>query len=100
MTRIQNSLPLSVPLRHDVGTNQGRDFNSCSVLKGRPVRPFLALVSLVQVFISFGGFKECSLVWPFSHFIFSYGLQGMFSSLSLIISQITNEFIKTSVQQV
>ncbi|KAJ7976994.1 lipid phosphate phosphatase gamma, chloroplastic [Quillaja saponaria] len=59
--------------------------------KGDQLGHFLAWVSLVPVFISFGGFV--------SHFIFRRELQGMFFGLGLIISQIINEFIKTSVQQ-
>ncbi|KAF9680301.1 hypothetical protein SADUNF_Sadunf06G0107000 [Salix dunnii] len=52
---------------------------------------FLAWVSLVPVFISLGGF--------FTHFIFRRELHCMFFALGLIISQIINEVIKTSVQQ-
>ncbi|KAI4300245.1 hypothetical protein L6164_033642 [Bauhinia variegata] len=59
--------------------------------KGDQLGHFLAWVSLVPVFISLGGFV--------SHFIFRRELQGMFFALGLLISQVVNEVIKTSVQQ-
>ncbi|XP_057984190.1 lipid phosphate phosphatase gamma [Malania oleifera] len=59
--------------------------------KGDRLGHFLAWVSLIPVFISFGGF--------ITHFIFRRELQGMFFALGLIISQFINELIKTSVQQ-
>ncbi|XP_019191414.1 PREDICTED: lipid phosphate phosphatase gamma, chloroplastic [Ipomoea nil] len=59
--------------------------------KGDQLGHFLAWVSLVPVFITFGGF--------ISHFMFRRELQGMFFALGLLISQIINEVIKTSVQQ-
>lgn len=52
---------------------------------------FLAWVSLIPVFISLGGFV--------SHFIFRREFQGLFFALGLIVSQVLNELIKTSVQQ-
>ncbi|XP_041998532.1 lipid phosphate phosphatase gamma-like [Salvia splendens] len=59
--------------------------------RGDQLGHFLAWISLVPVFISFGGFV--------SHFIFRRELQGMFFAIGLLISQVINEFIKTSVQQ-
>ncbi|XAR69047.1 Phosphatidate phosphatase [Bertholletia excelsa] len=59
--------------------------------KGDQLGHFLAWVSLIPVFISFGGF--------ICHFMFRRELQGMFFALGIIISQVINEFIKTSVQQ-
>ncbi|CAI8602643.1 unnamed protein product [Vicia faba] len=59
--------------------------------RGDKLGHFLAWISLVPVFISFGGF--------ISHFIFRRELQGIFFFLGLIVSQFINEFIKTTVQQ-
>ncbi|XP_044472742.1 lipid phosphate phosphatase gamma-like [Mangifera indica] len=59
--------------------------------KGDQLGQFLAWVSLVPVFISFGGFV--------SHFMFRRELQGIFFAVGLLISQFINEVIKTSVQQ-
>ncbi|KAM5559862.1 lipid phosphate phosphatase gamma [Rosa sericea] len=59
--------------------------------KGDPLGHFLAWVSLIPVFISFGGF--------ISHFIFRRELQGMFFAIGLIISQLINEVIKDMFQQ-
>ncbi|KAJ8753973.1 hypothetical protein K2173_001871 [Erythroxylum novogranatense] len=59
--------------------------------KGDQLGHFLAWVSLVPVFISFGGFV--------SHFIFRRELQGLFFAVGLLISQFISEVIKTSVQQ-
>ena len=59
--------------------------------RGDRLGHFLAWVSLVPVFISLGGFV--------SHFIFRRELQGIFFAIGLLISQVVNEVIKTSVQQ-
>lgn len=59
--------------------------------RGDQLGHFLAWISLVPVFICFGGFV--------SHFIFRRELQGMFFALGLLISQLINELIKKSVQQ-
>ncbi|XVF55435.1 hypothetical protein PTKIN_Ptkin06aG0035700 [Pterospermum kingtungense] len=59
--------------------------------RGDQLGHFLAWVSLVPVFISLGGF--------ISHFIFRRELQGMFFALGLLISQLINEIIKTTVQE-
>ncbi|KAK7393571.1 hypothetical protein VNO78_22129 [Psophocarpus tetragonolobus] len=59
--------------------------------RGDRVGHFLAWISLVPVFISLGGFV--------SHLIFRRELQGLFFSVGLIVSQLINEVIKTSVQQ-
>ncbi|KEH42272.1 putative phosphatidate phosphatase [Medicago truncatula] len=59
--------------------------------RGDPLGHFLAWISLIPVFISFGGF--------FSHFIFRREIQTIFFFLGLIVSQFINEIIKTSVQQ-
>ncbi|KAL6145855.1 hypothetical protein ACLB2K_056539 [Fragaria x ananassa] len=59
--------------------------------KGDPLGHFLAWISLIPVFISFGGFV--------SHFIFRRELQGMFFAIGLIISQLINEVIKDFFQQ-
>ncbi|CAL5207206.1 unnamed protein product [Lathyrus oleraceus] len=59
--------------------------------RGDKLGHFLAWISLVPVFISFGGF--------ISHFIFRREIQGIFFFLGLIVSQFINEFIKTTVQQ-
>ncbi|KAL1332039.1 lipid phosphate phosphatase gamma [Arachis duranensis] len=59
--------------------------------RGDPLGHFLAWVSLVPVFISLAGFL--------SHFLFRREIHGLTFALGLIISQVVNEFIKTSVQQ-
>ncbi|GAB2272372.1 hypothetical protein Dimus_007197 [Dionaea muscipula] len=59
--------------------------------KGDRLGHFLAWISLIPIFISFGGFV--------SLFIFRRELQGMFFALGLLISQFVNEFIKSSVKQ-
>ncbi|XP_078159897.1 phosphatidic acid phosphatase (PAP2) family protein [Carex rostrata] len=59
--------------------------------RGDPFGLFLAWVSLIPVFISFGGFV--------SHFLFRREIQGLFFTLGLIISQFLNELVKSSVQQ-
>ncbi|EPS61783.1 hypothetical protein M569_13007 [Genlisea aurea] len=59
--------------------------------RGDHVGHLLAWISLIPVFISFGGFV--------SHFIFRRELQGLFFAVGLLISQFINEAIKTSVQQ-
>ncbi|CAN0926830.1 Lipid phosphate phosphatase gamma [Linum grandiflorum] len=59
--------------------------------RGDQLGHFLAWISLVPVFISFGGFV--------SHFIFRRELQAMFFALGLLISQFVNEVVKTTVQQ-
>ncbi|KAK9081081.1 hypothetical protein Syun_031253 [Stephania yunnanensis] len=59
--------------------------------KGDQLGHFLAWVSLIPVFISLGGFV--------SHFLFRRELQTIFFALGLLISQILNELVKTSVQQ-
>ncbi|RRT73496.1 hypothetical protein B296_00019478 [Ensete ventricosum] len=59
--------------------------------RGDSLGHFLAWVSLIPVFISFGGF--------ISHFIFRRELQGLCFTLGLIISQVINELIKSSIQQ-
>ncbi|MQL82596.1 hypothetical protein Taro_015077 [Colocasia esculenta] len=59
--------------------------------RGDPLGHFLAWVSLIPVFISLGGFV--------SHFLFRRELQGMFFALGLLLSQVLNELVKTSVQQ-
>ncbi|WOL08484.1 hypothetical protein Cni_G17237 [Canna indica] len=59
--------------------------------RGDSLGHFLAWVSLIPVFISLGGFV--------SHFIFRRELQGIFFAFGLILSQVLNEFIKSSIQQ-
>ncbi|XP_064985790.1 lipid phosphate phosphatase gamma-like isoform X4 [Musa acuminata AAA Group] len=59
--------------------------------RGDSLGHFLAWVSLIPVFISFGGF--------ISHFIFRRELQGLCFALGLIISQVINELIKSSIHQ-
>ncbi|GMH28672.1 hypothetical protein Nepgr_030515 [Nepenthes gracilis] len=59
--------------------------------KGDQLGHFLAWVSLVPIFITFGGFV--------SHFVFRRELQGMFFALGILVSQFINEFVKSSVQQ-
>ncbi|XP_064985794.1 lipid phosphate phosphatase gamma-like [Musa acuminata AAA Group] len=59
--------------------------------QGDSLGHFLAWVSLILVFISFGGF--------ISHFIFWRELQGLCFALGLIISQVINELIKSSIHQ-
>ncbi|CAD5186571.1 unnamed protein product [Musa acuminata subsp. malaccensis] len=59
--------------------------------RGDSLGHFLVWVSLIPVFISFGGF--------ISHFIFRRELQGLCFALGLIISQVINELIKSSIQQ-
>nr|XP_043608912.1 lipid phosphate phosphatase gamma-like [Erigeron canadensis] len=59
--------------------------------KGDKLGHFLAWVSLIPVFITFGGF--------ISHFIFRRELQGMFFALGLLISHIISEIIKFYVKQ-
>ncbi|CAN1135459.1 Lipid phosphate phosphatase gamma [Linum perenne] len=59
--------------------------------KGDQLGHFLAWISLVPVFISFGGF--------IAHFIFRRELQAMFFAIGLLISQVVNEVVKTTVQQ-
>lgn len=52
---------------------------------------FLAWVSLIPVFITFGGF--------ISHFLFRRELQGMFFALGLLISHIISDTIKLFVKE-
>ncbi|XP_010920897.2 lipid phosphate phosphatase gamma [Elaeis guineensis] len=59
--------------------------------RGDSLGHFLAWVSLIPVFISLGGFV--------THFLFRRELQGLCFSLGLLVSQVLNELIKTSVQQ-
>ncbi|CAI0446804.1 unnamed protein product [Linum tenue] len=59
--------------------------------RGDQLGHFLAWISLVPVFISFGGFV--------AHFIFRRELQAMFFAVGLLISQFVNEVVKTTVQQ-
>ncbi|XP_078435008.1 phosphatidic acid phosphatase (PAP2) family protein [Wolffia australiana] len=59
--------------------------------RGDKLGHFLAWISLIPVFISLGGFV--------SHFIFRRELQGIFFAIGLLISQLLNELVKTSVQQ-
>ncbi|XP_008793550.2 lipid phosphate phosphatase gamma isoform X2 [Phoenix dactylifera] len=59
--------------------------------RGDSLGHFLAWVSLIPVFISLGGFV--------THFVFRRELQGLCFALGLIVSQVLNELIKTSVQQ-
>ncbi|CAN6581076.1 unnamed protein product [Malus baccata var. baccata] len=59
--------------------------------RGDQLGHFLAWISLVPVFINFGGF--------FCHFFFRRELQGMFFFVGLVISQIINELIKDFFQQ-
>lgn len=60
-------------------------------MKGDRLGYFLAWVSLIPVFISLGGF--------IAHIIFRRDLQGIFFAVGLLISQLINEIIKTTVQQ-
>ncbi|XP_071719694.1 lipid phosphate phosphatase gamma-like [Rutidosis leptorrhynchoides] len=59
--------------------------------KGDQLGHFLAWISLIPVFITFGGF--------ISHFIFRRELQGMFFALGLLISHLISELIKLSVKE-
>ncbi|XP_050229889.1 lipid phosphate phosphatase gamma [Mercurialis annua] len=59
--------------------------------RGDHLGHFLAYISLIPVFISFGGFV--------CHFIFRRELQGMCFAIGLIIAQFISELIKKSVQQ-
>ncbi|KAG6491739.1 lipid phosphate phosphatase gamma-like [Zingiber officinale] len=59
--------------------------------RGDSLGHFLAWVSLIPVFISLGGFV--------SHFIFRRELQGVCFAFGLILSQLLNELIKSSIQQ-
>ena len=59
--------------------------------RGDPLGHFLAWVSLIPIFISLGGFV--------SHFLFRRELQGLCFALGLIVSQVLNELVKTSVHQ-
>lgn len=52
---------------------------------------FLAWVSLIPVFISLGGFV--------SHILFRRDLQAIFFAAGLLLSQLLNDLVKTSVQQ-
>ncbi|XAR50994.1 Phosphatidate phosphatase [Bertholletia excelsa] len=70
---------------------EGGDPDPRPYRKGDQLGHFLAWVSLLPVFISFGGFV--------CHFIFRCEIQGMFFALGLSVSQFINESIKTWVQQ-
>lgn len=59
--------------------------------RGDPLGLFLAWVSLIPVFISLGGFV--------SHFLFRREIQGLCFTLGLLLSQLLNELVKSSVQQ-
>ncbi|KAH9616202.1 hypothetical protein KSS87_002996 [Heliosperma pusillum] len=59
--------------------------------KGDQIGHLLAWISLIPVFITFGGF--------FAHFFFRRELQGICFALGLAVSQLINEFIKTTVSQ-